>query len=213
MVAGKPKIIKALDLPWYEEYPPYPDHGAKSEKAIYAAVGEALSYWEFLDTHQSRLFLALIPGEIFVPEVVSRAFGAVDGAAARNKMLQEAIRVYFHWYPDKELQKTLNRQIGKIANLAQKRNNIAHGIVQPLGTIIPGKSIKEWVLGPPSHATRRITAKQHKSVVMGTNYIPDFIYGPKEILATAKEFGDLAKEMRVSILIVWERSKRRPAPP
>ena len=195
MSARRPKPIRLADLTWASVYPPHPAKGARSSRVIYAAVGEALSYWEFLETYQARLLVALNPGELFVPNILLRAFGAIESFSAKNRVIQEAAKTYFHWYPDKPLEKEVRSLLGGLLNLAEKRNHIAHGMVFPYPMIIAGKSPKEWILAPPMHSSKRRKAIQHVGVAIGSSDVPKYAYGPKEILAAAREFEAATKRL------------------
>jgi len=120
--------------PWEDR--PRPDQGDKRSITTFAAVGRALTQWEYLEAKLAELFGALVgsePGEMgsISTDPAARAFGAVLGSANRITMIEEAAKAHFRLYPDSTLEKRLLTFTStELRHFSGKRDNIAHGIVE-----------------------------------------------------------------------------------
>src|SRR5689334_3074896 len=97
--------------PWDD--PPHPKRGDKKADTTYAAVGRALTQWEYLETKLAELFSKLVDGEwpsgdhtIYHP--ADRAYGSALGSSARLSMIEEAAKAHFQWYPNPALERRLH---------------------------------------------------------------------------------------------------------
>ena len=170
--------------PWDDR--PHPKRGDKKATTTYAAVGQALSQWEGLETKLAELFSQLVGGEWpggdetpYHPAV--RAYGSVLGSAARLTMIEEAAKAHFQWYPNPALEKQLKDFIGtECRNFATKRNNIAHGVVDLRLSDPPRLKIGYWLV-PSLYASK-------KNPLKGPNA---YAYTSAEIVYFIKEFDRL----------------------
>jgi hypothetical protein len=170
--------------PWDDR--PRPKRGDKKATATYAAVGQALSQWEALETKLAQLFSQLVGGEWaggderpFHPAV--RAYGSVLGSSQRLAMIEEAAKAHFQWYPNPTLEKQLKEFIGtECRHFASKRNNIAHGIVDLRFSDPPKLKIGYWLV-PSLYASK-------KNPLTGPNA---YAYTSAEIIYFIKEFDRL----------------------
>jgi len=144
--------------PWDD--PPHPKRGDKKADMTYAAVGRALTQWEYLETKLAELFSQLVGGEwpsgddtVYHP--ADRAYGSVLGSSARLTMIAEAAKAHFQWYPNRALEKRLHYLVGtECKHFAGKRNNIAHGVVDMRFSDPPKLKLGYWLV-PSFYATKK----------------------------------------------------------
>ncbi len=143
--------------PWDDR--PRPKCGDKNVNTTYAAVGRALTQWEYLEAKLAELFSQLVGGEWsgdgapYHPAV--RAYGSVLGSSARLTMIEEAAKAHFQWYPNPALEKRLKDVISiECRMFAGKRNNIAHGIVDLRFSNPPKLKLGHWLV-PSLYATKK----------------------------------------------------------
>ncbi len=137
--------------PW--DVPDYPKKGDPNLEVTYCAVGRALSQWEWFEGNLSLIFTYVI-GTGHGNVAAARAYGAVEVFRARKSLMEHAAEVYFRLAPDDELEKKLKTLLSDAIQLAGRRNDIAHGIVNPY---FEGEVPKHsgWVLYPAYYATRK----------------------------------------------------------
>jgi hypothetical protein len=104
-----------VSKPWDD--PRHPKRGDKKADMTYAAVGRALTQWEYLETKLAELFSKLVGGECpsadeTVYHPADRAYGSVLGSSARLTMIEEAAKAHFQWYPNAPLEKRLDYLMG-----------------------------------------------------------------------------------------------------
>jgi hypothetical protein len=124
--ARKAKKAPQSPKPWDKPAPP--ETGDLDVRALYAAVGEALSEWERMEERLSVLFSILI-GLDRPSEAASRAYGSILGFRQRREMIERAAEVYFDLHPDADLQKIFDDALEYAGGFASRRNDIAHGKV------------------------------------------------------------------------------------
>ena len=123
----KPKKTRAVS-PWDRR--PWPAHGDSDENKLYAAVGRALSAWERHESVLSFLFAQLTASPL--PWNAMRAYCAVRTFEGRADMLRAISSSYFHGFGIKEdhpLVKTFKLVLSNAVCFSQRRNDIAHGVV------------------------------------------------------------------------------------
>lgn len=160
MVGGECERSRLMALkPWDDR--PHPQRGDKNANTTYAAVGRALTQWEYLEVKLAELFSQLVGGEWpsdgdgppYHP--ADRAYGSVLGSAARLTMVEEAAKAHFQWYPNRATEKRLKDLIStECRNFASKRNNIAHGIVDLRFSDPPELKLGHWLV-PSFYATKK----------------------------------------------------------
>lgn len=149
--------------PW-EIIDPSP-RGDIDEKALFDAVGRALTEWETLEVECAKIFAVFVSANhkkaYHAPAV--RAYGTITSADTRFKMLQVASESYFAKRPAKRtsFQKQWNDMLGEYKQYKDRRNEIAHGLVQRV--FITGKT----------------TAKGARHGAIGMYLLPSF-YNPKK---------------------------------
>lgn len=119
----------------------WPTIGDRDDKTIYGAVGRALSSWEVYEAHLSLLFGAFIE-PISGGLRARQAFCSIRTHEGRLEMLRAAGEAYFNDWPQKEWEKDLENIVKYDREWSGRRNDIAHGCIQPFwrldGSIIDG---------------------------------------------------------------------------
>jgi hypothetical protein len=173
--------------PWDDR--PHPPRGDKKADTTYAAVGRALTQWEYLETKSAELFSRLVGGEWPSSGEVTyhpadRAYGSVLGSAARLTMIAEAAKAHFQWYPNLALERRLKYLVStECRNFASKRNNIAHGIVDIRFSDPPKFKLGYWLV-PSFYATKKYPLRGPSA----------YAYTSAEIDYFTLEFGRLSEK-------------------
>ena len=173
--------------PWH---PPeeYPTEGDADQDTTFLAVGRSLSYWEWFEAHLGLIFSRLIgaPNKL---DAANRAYGTVLTFRGRGDMIKAAAESYFLLRPDDDTANEFKELMKCADDLAPRRNEIAHGIVQPYFPLA-ARPPKGYALVPSLHATGkrpivRAIAHAHNS--------GRYAYTATEIAAFGSAFEILAK--------------------
>ena len=179
--------------PW--EVPDPPTDGDETNDITFRAVGAALSQWEWFEGNLSIAFSYLI-GTPGLNVAAMRAYGSVETFRGRANMIEKAAEVYFRYHViDPQSQQALEKLIVHSRDrLSARRNEIAHGIVQPLGVSAAGvRDVKEgFALFPAYYATRKRRLSEDGS--NPTQVEPTYVYSSKEIDAFGTQFANLAND-------------------
>jgi hypothetical protein len=137
-----------------------------------------------------------------------RAYGAGTAFTGRLNMVREASAAYFMILPDEELARLIGKLCADAQQLAPRRNEIAHGIVQPY--FPKGGGQRGCALGPSRHASKnyKLTGNEDDPPYSA---VPNYAYTSKEIDDFAKAFEGLAKEATALFLELdrEQRARRR----
>jgi len=185
------------------ERPPFPPKGDWSEDAIYGSIGRALSSWEHVEIALSDLFTSLLSPNLYeLP--AQRAFGSVTTSGLRSNMLKEAGDAFFMAFPNDDDNAKFD-ELRKLARqYAERRNDIAHGIVGPYPT--PGGPVRGLALLPPRHATAKRTLIPHdKPQRHPPTDRPNYAYASPEIMFFSAQFYDLSREIHQLALHMYRR--------
>jgi hypothetical protein len=145
--------------------PPFPQQGDADKKEIWTAVGAAISAWGEYEAALGRLFTIFIAGEFPSPQA-RRAFGRIRSFEGRRELLRGASEAFFHYQKGTSQEQDLLKIIIKDAwNAAERRNDLAHGIVMPFTP--EGKSEPDGFCLMPSH---------YDSSKRDPNDVADFAY-------------------------------------
>jgi hypothetical protein len=182
--------------PW--EVPDPPENGDATHDVTFAAVGEALSKWEWFEGNLSLVFSCLL-GTGYGNMAALRAYGSVESFRGRATLIEHAAEVHFKYKPSDALHGDLKNLLRMaLNNFSGRRNEIAHGIVNPYITIENERAVRKgFVLYPAYYATRKRTLPQIGEPVMDTK--ANYVYSSVEIKKFAEEFGKLA-ETTIEIL-------------
>jgi hypothetical protein len=188
--------------PW--NIPPFPARGDDSEDSIYASIGQALSRWEYLEVGLMELFAALANNK-HDSSAISRAYGAVVTSRGRLDMLEAAASAYFIYFPNNKLQSALENQLTKVRQYGTRRNEIAHGIVQPYSIFKPfkGDDSGGYCLFPSFYNTNKMLLETRVKLT------PKYIYSSKEIKKFAACFMDMVPPIGTITLKILARQTTR----
>ena len=175
--------------PW--EVPDPPKIGDTTNDITFRAVGAALSQWEYFESNLSQVFSFLI-GSGYGNVVAIRAYGSVENFRGRATMIERAAEVYFKYTKDEKLQSLIEELLKRANQLSGRRNEIAHGIVNPYFETENDRSIhKGFVLYPAYYATRK---RKLPDEVPLTEVTLTYIYSSAEIANFGRQFDDLANK-------------------
>jgi hypothetical protein len=175
--------------PW--DMPPLPASGDLDDTDTYASVGQSLSQWEHLEAQLGLMFGFLL-GTIDDTSPALRAYGAIAAFSTRLDMIRAASAAFFFARKEKPLADELDELLDHAKEFATRRNEIAHGIVQPYYS---HRLRVGFALGPSKYATRK--NKLSSNIHITIRYLSDtYAYTANELQAFAVHFGDLAHEAR-----------------
>jgi hypothetical protein len=140
--------------PW--DIPPLPIRGDANKQDTFSAVGMALSQWEYFEGYLG-LFYGLVVGAKTHTSPSMRAYGAVSTFSTRLDMIKEASSAYFFTYKT-DYPDDISVLLEDAKHFAARRNEIAHGIVQPY--YAGGLGNNGFALGPSRYATRKRKLKR-----------------------------------------------------
>jgi hypothetical protein len=140
-----PPQPKAWDMP------PLPARGDPYRDDTFIAVGRALSQWEHFEGEIGLIYGILVDSRQET-EPAMRAYGAVSTFSTRLDMILSASKAFFlSIEPSYEAE--IKSLLDDAKQFASRRNEIAHGIVQPY--YIKGSNRSGYALGPSKYATRK----------------------------------------------------------
>lgn len=172
--------------PW--DFDP-PQVGDANQDMTFRSIGAALSQWEYFEGNLSLCFSYLI-GSGYGNMAALRSYGSVESFRGRAFMIRTAAEVYFKTTANDRLHADLTSLLNLASNhLSGKRNEIAHGIVNPYYKIVDGGSCHEgFVLYPAYYATRKLKLAD----VLPLTAEPNYVYSSVEIDKIATFFQQLA---------------------
>ncbi len=182
---------------WDIPYSPKFKVGDDIEKVIYEAVGRVLSKWEGLVADLTSVFAVLTSQDEpwhYNPAV--RAFGAVQGAAAKAEMvLQAAEALFFNFERQLNIdcdkyRADLKLMLREYNGWGDRRNDVAHGYVterrMPDYTKENTPITSTYLLCPSHSASRK----------WPMDWEPAYQYRADEIEKFGAGFDDLAERVR-----------------
>jgi len=132
---------------------PLPTRGDEDKNSTFQGVGFATSQWEFLEFRLSRLY------SVFVDQADSldaiRTYGAGRIFKDRLVLLKNAANQHFVRHPAQRTEVIFERLVVALLGFADRRNEVAHGVVYPAFKI-DGR--KQYALIPPYHLLRKHNA-------------------------------------------------------
>jgi hypothetical protein len=169
--------------PWDRR--PLPSAGDASVTETYAAVGEALTEWGKFECDLALLFCAFVSAA-GAYRAADRAYTAVRTFEGRLEMLRAAAEVHFSTAKYQTIKRHFNRVTGTDwRKYAERRNEIAHGIVQPYSSALSHHVITKhqiagrgYCLFPPYNEFRKTTLDRE----------PVYAYSSIEIRHYAAQF-------------------------
>jgi hypothetical protein len=172
------------------DVPALPSFGDVDKEVLFAAVGRALSQWEYFEGYLGELYSFLISSHLQTTPAM-RVYGSSTSFANRLDMIRTAATTYFiiNNEPYLELLKSL---LSSAQNFAPRRNDIAHGIVQ---TLTPSSALlpQTYALVPSRHATRR-SRIEHNLETSKFDVVYEYAYTSKELNYFRECFDTLANK-------------------
>ena len=117
-----------LSNPW--DRPPVPRHGDDDQDRTYCGVGRVVSEWETIELELGHLY-SLFEGKFGNPGSV-RDYGTSPMFADRVAKLEKAKQRFFGRNPNRELDAEFCEMLERIRQYADRRHDVAHGIVRPI---------------------------------------------------------------------------------
>jgi hypothetical protein len=182
--------------PW--DIPPFPEHGDDNTTDTYTMLGQAVSEWGEMEYALSHLYAQLIGKPSHIPTM--RRYGEGKVFAERAKRVLTAADKFFVAQPSQDLEGGFSDLIRRVLMFAQRRNEIAHGVVRPLQWIQPimteYDSIRrgplQYAVVPPLFTDQKLDA-EHR---------PKYIYTANELMRFVLAFSELGAEavkLRIAI--------------
>jgi len=111
---------------------PFPTHGDSDDRITYEGVGRVLSQWEAIEFRLAQIY------SVFVGDPNGDAlkrYGAGRIFRDRFTALQTASEPYFIKRPNQELEAQLKCLGNAATGFADRRNDVAHGMVYPVNEL------------------------------------------------------------------------------
>lgn len=179
-------------------YPAIPEKMGDVSELTYAAVGRAMSEWERLEVELAHLYTKFVR----LPRhslIAIRPYGTPINFGNRMDGLENAAGGYFVTAPDQGVEGEFSTIATHCRKWSLRRNEVAHGIVQPVQWIrafhagdddnIDMPDETKYCLLPPHYSPRRFD---------GANF-PNFAYTSIELAKFEGEFYSVG--MRVIRLV------------
>ncbi|RYD86798.1 MAG: hypothetical protein EOP50_21820 [Sphingobacteriales bacterium] len=176
--------------PW--DIPPLPQKGDDAHSMTFEAVGRATSEWEHLEAYLGLAF-AVFVGATNTVDAAMRAYGSIVAFKGRSGMLQAAAEVFFNDFPSDSLQDRFNKLDKAAGRFSGRRNEIAHGIVQPYYAI-NGEAHVGAALVPSYFATNKRLLESVDGDEYSSRLTLKYAYTSVEITNFSEQFAKLAKE-------------------
>ena len=169
---------------------PFPPHGDERPDDTYKMVGHALSNWETLEYQLAHLYAAFVGQTNKIAAL--REYGNGNIFTLRLRALKSAAEPFFTVAPNQQAEGEFDRIALFAERLADRRNEIAHGIVRPLQWVqqvmleylaIRGQAL-EYALVPALYTRKKLDEKHR----------PKYIYTANELMQFSVAFFDLSQE-------------------
>lgn len=205
----KPRPPATSPQPKAWDIPPLPKRGDRHRDDTFVGVGRALSQWEHFEGEIGLIYGVLVRSFRETSPAI-RAYGSVAAFSTRIEMINEASKAFFlHVIPS--IEKEIKHLLDDAKQFATRRNEIAHGIVQPYYS--KGSTQSGYVLGPSRFATR----KQKLSRDGGWGDIEVvYAYTSRELDDFSTHFGTLterAMEIYLATYRIYEGLQQRTSLP
>jgi hypothetical protein len=182
-----------VDNPW--DAPPLPTRGNRSERVLYEAIGRALSTWEELETRLAGLYAAFCEQSQY-DRATNNEYGAPANFRVRLAALERAGCRYFVKRPHQDLEGEFAWLIRTADGWAQRRNDVAHGIVRflhmvrdPQATLLSGNPI-ECCLVPPHFREAKYISPDTPAHILTSREINSFAIAFWPIIRRASDLAD-----------------------
>lgn len=150
-------------------YPPIPSRGDSTREVVYEAVGRALSNWEDVELDLACLYAAFL-GIKPVDAIAQPEYVAARIFKERADVIVRAGDSHFVKNCDQAIEGEFKQLIIEARLLAERRNDIAHGVVRPVWSM-KRPEIEHFMLMPSTY--------KHKFFTENAN--PLYAFSSKEI--------------------------------
>jgi hypothetical protein len=144
--------------PW--ELPPHAARGDRIPTPLYIAIGQAMSAWEFIEFDLSEMF-AIFTGSGRTnkrgQDPAVRAYGTVVSYRGRSELLNAAAKAFFKRNGRTRLERPFKNILKKCNGWADRRNDVAHGVVLKVPTLTKG-----YCLYPSPYNARKYSLDEAK---------------------------------------------------
>jgi hypothetical protein len=176
--------------PW--DMPPLPKRGDENQNDTFAAVGVALSKWEYFEGQLGLLYAGLVDAH-HASAPALRSYGVITAFSTRIDMLREATFAFFFGKNKDDLRDDVIDTLNTAKEFSTRRNEIAHGVVQQYSPK-EGDYVSGFVIGPSYFAVRK------KKITLNelTNNIEvrdSYAYTSKELNIFSAHFEELAEDV------------------
>lgn len=178
--------------PWNAQ--PEPDVGDASADITFLAVGRALSDWENFEFQFSSIFVACVNATGPGRTAAQRAYGSIVSFSARREMVTTAVKTFLAARHDAAIETDFAKLNNEAKEYGARRNEIAHGIVQPFVGRSDEKTLPDktwgWALFPPYY-----NSNKNDLLSLGDDtevFSPRYAYSSVEIGVIASGFRDIA---------------------
>ena len=167
--------------PW--EIPPIPPHGDMKPNEVHIARSRAIDEWERVENCLMML------DSLFAQSLGKKScYGKGKIFVNRLESIERFGRQYFIRHPSQTVESEFDGLIASLKNYAQRRHDIAHGIVEILLTKEnQHTNTIEFALLPAFYAIDRPRK---------TNFFPTFAYNAAILLSFESKFDELGQHVR-----------------
>lgn len=172
---------------------------------IFTAVGRALSKWEQLQGYLALIFAQMIGEDPNGSFTALRAFGTVTSQSNRLQILREAGKMFFEFHPSTH-QEEFSSLLVSVEQLERRRNEIAHGVVNPYVPDAADPTSGTYALLPAYYATRK---RPVEDVAMQITR-PTYAHTAADVERIGDEFGSLVLLATKVAMTVHVLNRRQP---
>jgi len=192
--------------------------GDDSAEVTYAAVGRALSSWEYFENEFAKLFsrfLGLLDNNL--PAI--RAYGSVLTFKGRASMVEAAAEAFYFLKPNPTMHAKIEDIIDRSGQFSGRRNEIAHGVVRQItdpGPVIQGPTggmmrlpiVWGYGVVPSEYATNKTDLAPALSLLSDIERVPKYRYSSAELIRYSTEFTILGSETQILSTEIFHRDLR-----
>ncbi|KQN01937.1 hypothetical protein ASE82_11690 [Sphingomonas sp. Leaf230] len=212
-----PEVLRDHNLTWIR--PARATVGDDNPDAIYAAVGKALSSWEYVEIALTWLFHAVAEADGWG---TTPAFGLIFNSERKRDLLKSVASEYFGDKNTPELAKDVYELLTNYKVAADRRNDIAHAVA--VIVVKEGEhGVNEgWYLTPPEHALKKLIPDLREPK-FGSSYAwtgqqvselaANFLLLARTIDSVATELDPEQKSRRLTVSVLPGFSKATPGAP
>ena len=145
--------------PWHSSS--LPQKGDADAISTYAGVGRVLSQWEEVEVELSAIYTILRGKHRQLAAFHEYGLGRIF--ADRVQIFEKAMEAFFIKRPNQQLEGEMFVILQRVKNLANRRNEVAHGLVRPIQWMRSRRADDppggQFVLVPSHYNKRKFTPK------------------------------------------------------